>query len=127
MLNRDDILKATDIQIEPVEAWGGTVYVKGMTGKERDRFEASIVHIHGKKQDVNLENVRAKLCVMSMCDENGKRLFADSDAPLLTEKSACELQKVFAVAQRLSGITDEDIDELTEGIKENPFGDSPSD
>ena len=49
------------------------------------------------------------------------------DATLLGDKSAQELQKVFAVAQRLSGITAEDVEELTEGIKENPFGDSPSD
>ena len=65
MLNRDDILKATDIKIEPVEAWGGTVYVKGMTGKERDQFEASVIKMKGKSQDINLANVRAKLC----CDD----------------------------------------------------------
>ena len=127
MLNRDDILKASDIKIEPVEAWGGTVYVKGMTGKERDQFEASVIKMKGKSQDMNLANVRAKLCVMTICDDKGVRLFADADAPLLGDKSAQELQKVFAVAQRLSGITAEDVEELTEGIKENPFGDSPSD
>ena len=126
MLNRDDILNASDIKIEPVEAWGGTVYVKGMTGKERDQFEASVISIRGKSQSVNLENVRAKLCVLTLCDEAGKRLFNDGDMSLLSAKSAIELQKVFTVAQRLSGITSEDVTELTEGLKESPFGDSPS-
>ena len=78
MLNRDDILKATDIKIEPVEAWGGTVYVKGMTGKERDQFEASVIKMKGKSQDINLANVRAKLCVMTICDDKGVRLFTDA-------------------------------------------------
>ena len=127
MLNRDDILKASDIKIEPVQAWGGTLYVKVMTGKERDLFESSVITIKGTSQSYNLANVRAKLCVLTICDENGNRLFADSDMPLLAEKSALELQKIFVVAQRLSGITEADVKTLTEGLKENPFGDSPSD
>lgn len=127
MLNRDDILKANDIKVEPVEAWGGTVYVKGMTGKERDLFESTIMKVRGTKRDLNLENLRAKLCALTICDEKGTRLFADGDVPLLAEKSATELQKVFIVAQRLSGITPEDVQELTEELKDNPFGDSASD
>ena len=127
MLTRDDILKASDIVIEPVQAWGGMVYVKGMTGKERDLFESSVITIRGKSQSVNLQNVRAKLCVMTICDKDGLRLFADGDTGLLGDKSAVELQKVFEVAQRLSGITAEDVKDLTEGLEDNPFGDSPSD
>lgn len=127
MLTRDDILKASDIKVESVKAWGGTVYVKGMTGRERDQFEASIITIRGKSQSINLENVRAKLCVMTLCDKDGVRLFADADLVALSEKSAVELQKIFAVAQRLSGITADDVKDLTEGLKDSPFEDSPSD
>lgn len=125
-MNRDDILNAKDIKIEAVKAWGGTVYVKGMTGRERDQFEASIIRTKGRNQTINLQDVRAKLCVLTICDENGVRLFEDADIPALSEKSAGELQKVFEVAQRLSGITEEDVDELTEGLKDNPFGGSAS-
>lgn len=132
MLNRDDILKASDIKVEPVLAWGGTVYVKGMTGKERDQFEASIIQMRGNKQNFNLENVRAKLCVLTICDESGNRLFTDADLPLLAEKSAQELQKIFIVAQRLSGITEEDLSDYTKELGELegnkvPFGGSASD
>lgn len=126
MLSRDDILKASDIKIEAVKAWGGTVYVKGMTGAERDKFESSIVTMRGTVQSVNLVNVRAKLCVLTLCDKAGVRLFSDDDLPLLADKSADELQKVFVVAQKLSGITQADVEELAEGLRDNPFDGSAS-
>jgi hypothetical protein len=127
MLTKDDILKADDIEIEPVEAWHGTVYVRGMTGTERDAFEASVITMRGTKQSINLRNVRAKLCVMTLCEKSGARLFEDSDMEALSGKAASELQKVFAVAQRLSGITEKDVEELTEVIEKSPFDGSVSD
>lgn len=126
-LNRDDILKADDIgrELVPVPEWGGDVYVKGMTGAERDKFEASIVEQRGKKQNLNMTNIRAKLASLTICDEQGKRLFTEADIAKLSEKSASALQRVFAIAQRLSGIGDADVEELAEGL-DTPFGDSPS-
>ena len=128
-LKRDDILKVQDIKTEKVEVteWGGYVYVKGMTGAERDAFESSIVEMRGKGNTrVKLENIRAKLVALTACDEKGERLFDNKDAEALGKKSAAALQRVFEVAQRLSGITTSDVDELVKGLEENPFGDSPS-
>ena len=125
-LSRDEILKAKTMKIEKVEAWGGTVCVRGMTGAERDQFEAGIIRQRGKEQTVDLRNVRAKLCAMTLCDEDGNRLVKDEDVTLLANDPAVELQKVFVVAQRLSGITAEDVEELTEDLK-NPFEGSSSD
>ena len=129
VLKREDILKVSDIKRElvPVPEWGGDVYVKGMTGSERDKFESSMITIKGKDRDVNLSNIRAKLASLSICDENGKRLFTENDVQALSQKSASALQRVFEVAQKLSGISDTDISELTEEIKEDPFEGSPSD
>ena len=129
ILKRDDILQASDItkELVSVPEWGGDVYVKGMTGAERDKFESSIVAQHGKEQSVNMANIRAKLASLTICDENGKRLFTEMDVQALSQKSAAALQRVFEVAQRLSGIGDDDVKELTEGIKADPFDGSPSD
>lgn len=129
-LKRDDILKAQDILTEkvPVPEWGGDVCVKGMTGTERDAFESSIVSSNGKKTSVNMVNIRAKLAAQTICDENGERLFTDADdVKVLGAKSATALQRVFEVAQRLSGIGDDAIQELAEGLQKNPLEDSPSD
>ena len=127
-LKRDDILKVQDIKIEKVHVpeWGGDVYVKGMTGAERDGFEASVVNMRGKGTNVDMSNIRAKLATQTLCDENGERLFTDVDVKALGKKSASALQRVFEVAQKLSGIGDDAIQELTEGLQENPLEDSPT-
>lgn len=128
-LSRDDILSVEDIEVELVEVpeWGGSVFVKGMTGTERDRFETSIVQQRGKDAKINMENIRAKLAAETICDEDGVRLFSQKDIGELGKKSASALQRVFDVAQRLSGITESDVEELSEEMDENPSGDSATD
>lgn len=114
-LTKEQIFAADDIQFEdvPVPEWGGTVRVKSLMGNERDGLEASMIVGKGKNAQVNLENLRAKLVARSCVDENGKRIFEDADIPALARKSALALNRVYEVAQRLSGISQEDVDELT--------------
>jgi hypothetical protein len=128
-LTRTSILAAKDILIEKVlvPEWGGEVFVKGMTGAERDQFEAAIVEIRGTSQRTNLNNVRARLASLTICDKDGTRLFKEADIQELGRKSASALQRVFAVAQRLSGLSQEDVKELTKELEQNPLGDSASD
>jgi len=129
ILNKKDILNADDVvkELVAVPEWGGDVYVRGMTGASRDKFEASIVQTRGKDQTLNMTNIRAKLASMTICDENGQRIFSDADIVELSNKSAVALQRVFVVAQRLSGIGDNDVKELAEALEENPLEDSASD
>ena len=129
VLKRDDILQAEDIKTElvPVPEWGGDVYVKGMNGAERDKFEGSLVILRGKDKQMNMTNIRAKLASMTICDDKSKRLFNENDVQALSQKSAAALQRVFVVAQKLSGISDDDIEELAEELKSDPFEGSPSD
>ena len=126
MLTREQILKVDDIQIEKVEVpvWHDHVFVKGLTGEERDAFEISIMRFEpGEKSGEKpktipiLENMRAKLCVMTICNEKGERLFKDQDVPALGRKSADALDTCYTVAQRLSGLTESDIDKLAKNLK----------
>ena len=136
-LNREEILGADDIQVELIEVpeWGGDVWVKGMTGQERDKFEDELIIRStvgkGRKttqvSEVSLADIRAKLCSMTICDKDKTRLFTEKDVKALSKKSAAALQRVFEIAQELSGITDDDIDELVEELEESPFDDSVSD
>lgn len=129
VLKREDILQADDIkrQLVNLPEWGGDVYVKGMTGAERDKFEGSLIIMRGKDKEMNMTNIRAKLASMTICDDKGKRLFNENDVQALSQKSAAALQRVFAVAQKLSGISDDDVEELAEELKKDPFEGSPSD
>ena len=134
-LSRDTILQREDIVTEDVEVpeWGGTVRVRGMSGVERDAFEASLIvqpeeQANGKRKrrrqqatKTSMANVRAKLCAWCIIDENGAKLFSDADVVALGAKSAAALDRIYAVASELSGITDEDVEEIAEEMIEDPF------
>lgn len=118
-LSKDDILKAEDLVTEEVDlsdlpGYNGSVLVRGLTGRERDEYEASVLEMRGNKMVPNTANVRAKLVVKCAVDDDGKRLFTDTDANALGEKSGAALDRMFEVAARLSGLRDEDVKELTE-------------
>jgi len=107
-----DILGIADIQTEEVfvKPWNASVRVRGLTAAERDVFEASVIDRRSGR--VNPKDIRARLVVMCLVDEKGERIFSDSHVPDLAKKSAAALDPIFAAAQRLSGMTKADIEEL---------------
>lgn len=111
VLTRDLILAAVDVRIELVEVpeWGGTVFVRSLNGKARDKYEASRYRID-RDQNVELihENTRAALLAASLCDEAGTLLFTEADVIALGQKNAAALDRCFDVAQRLSGLRAKD-------------------
>lgn len=129
LLTRDAILAAQDIQTEEVQVpeWRGSVMVRGMTGTERDAFEASVLTGKGRNRDVNLKNFRARLIVKSVVNGKGERMFTRADIDALGQKSAAAIARVFDVATRLSGMSDEDVEELTKNSEDGQSEDSTSD
>ncbi len=129
ILTAQQILAADDLEIEQVAVpeWGGEVLVKALTGTERDRFEQDSVKGKGSDARINLVNIRARLVALSVVGEDGRRIFTSGDVEALGRKSASALQRVFDVAQRLSGFTKDDIEELTENFDEGQNGSSTSD
>lgn len=115
LLTREQILQFDDANYEEVQVpeWGGSVRVKAMNGTERDAFEASLFETRGKQQVMKMDNIRAKLVARTVVDENGQPIFGVGDIEALGKKSAAALDRVFTVSQRLSKITDTDIEELT--------------
>jgi len=113
-LTREAILGVSDLPTEdvPVPEWGGVVRVRTLTGAERDAFEGSIVEKRGKKMVVKSDNMRARLVALAVVDEDGNRLFTDADVIALGKKSGAALARVFQVAQHLSGLTEDDVEEL---------------
>jgi hypothetical protein len=115
-LTRDAILAADDHKTEVVQVpeWGGEVVVRGLRGRERDEFEASIVERRGRQMVPNTANIRAKLVVLCCVDDDGKPLFNKTDVEQLGEKSGAPIDRIYEVAAKLSGMTDEDMNELVE-------------
>lgn len=126
-LTKAQILSADDLKYEVVAVpeWGGEVRVKALTGKERDEYEAGMTVRKGADiKDLNLVNVRARLVALAMVDEQGKRLFSDAEVFDLGRKSAAALSRVFDVARKLSGISEEDVEELGKGLQNGHSDDS---
>lgn len=128
MLNKKAILAAPDIKTEEVfvPEWDGSVMVRGMTGSQRDEFEASIVEMRGTVQTMHLEGIRAKLCSLTIVDEDGRRMFDSDEVDELGAKSAQALQRIFEVAQRLSGLTPDDVEHLAKNLESGGNGASGS-
>jgi hypothetical protein len=128
-LSRDDILKAADNEPEEVDVpeWGGTVLVRGMTGRERDAFEMSMLQPgRGGRRTIDPANVRAKLVARCAVDDDGNRLFTDADVAELGGKSAAAVDRVYAVAARLSGMGAEDQEDLVRDFAPGDGAGSPS-
>jgi hypothetical protein len=132
-LTREAILAASDIVTEAVDIpeWGGQVMVRALTGEERDSWEESLlVEKKGRNgrttREANLKNIRAKLVSISTYDADGNRLFTEYDVQVLGKKSASALQRIFKVAQRLSGLTDEEVDDLANDLGNDQSGNSGS-
>ena len=127
VLDRNAILEAKDLPTETVDVpeWGGQVIVRTLTGEERDQYESSMFEVvgDGANREVipKMENLRATLAALSIVDEDSKRMFDVSEVHLLGQKSAAALDRVFDVAKRLSGLSEEDVKELMEGLDETQY------
>lgn len=128
-LNKAEILAQDDLKFEDVQVpeWGGAwVRVRTLNASERDEFEASTIVRKGNTTETNLRNIRSRLCLLCLVDENGDRLFQHEDEFPLGGKSAAALDRVFQVAQRLNGLRAEDVDELAKNSKAGQADVSPT-
>lgn len=127
-LTRDAILAADDLTLEPLEVpeWGGTVYVRGLCGRDRDSYELrlAVARQRGQVEDFPM---RAEIAVRCLVDSAGNRLFGPGDVSALAEKSADVLDRVYDKAARLSGMEPEAVEEEGKGSPPAPGGDSPTD
>lgn len=124
---RERILFADDkpeIREVDVPQWGFKVFVRGMTATQRDQWEAEQIKI-GKngKTEFTQENIRAGLVARCVCDADGNTVLRKDDIPRLGQKSAAAIDLLFGVAKELSGISQKDVDELEDGLKNVPSGD----
>lgn len=129
LLSKEAILAADDRQVRdvPVPEWGGEVRMRGMTGRERDAYEASIIDQRGGERKVILANARAKLVAKCAIDEAGALMFTPDDVRALGGKSAVALERLFDAARELSGMAEGDVERLAENFGDDPSDDATSD
>jgi hypothetical protein len=132
-LGRTDLLKKEVLKIEKVEFEDGDyVFVRQMTGHERDAFEQSMLR---KVKDAKgvitheqaTEDFRAKMAVNSVCDEAGVLVFVLNDYKALSNNmSARKLEIISKASTKLNEMTEEDKDELIKNLEADQPGNSSS-
>jgi hypothetical protein len=128
-LTAEQILDADDRPTETVDVpeWHGKVLVRGMDGHGRDEYFAAMAVQQGKRVVQDVSNASAKLC--SRCIVNPDTLepaFTQQQVDALGRKSAAALERVGQVAARLSGLSEEDMEELGKDSGNTPNGGSTS-
>jgi len=115
LLSKDQILAADDIKTQRVQIpeWGGEVMVRGLTGSQRDQWEAGLTVRRGKTMVPDMRDFRARLVVLCVVDETGQLVFGPGDTDALSGKSGAALDKLYDVAAKLSGISEQDVEDLT--------------
>lgn len=117
-LTRDQILQAArNAKIErdelTVPELGGKIFVRGMSGTERDEFEEGLRIRKGKRAGQNdLRNFRAKLAVKVIVTEEGQRILNDDDAAIFGKMPAGVLDRIISRCQELSGTAEEEVEDL---------------
>lgn len=128
-LSRDEIFGMDDIPVEAVlvPEWGNkTVWVCGLTGAAKDAYSASLVEFRGESRKLRLENATVKLVIRTACDASKKLLFSEGDIERLGTKSSAALERLAAVARRLSGMDKKELEELVKNSDAAQSGDSPT-
>lgn len=140
-LTKDSIFEKEDVKKEWIDIpeWGGGLYVKVLSGEERDIFEASMFTTNDQGGYAhNLENMRARLIAFVAVDGNNKPIFDSAlkydiknkiygDVAELGKKSSIILDRIYVVAQRLNKLRKEDVEDLTKNSLKGQSEDSISD
>lgn len=133
LLDRSALLTKQKLEISKVDLGNEEiVYVRQMTGHERDVFEQSLIKEVKNEKGITeykqtLEDFRAKLAVCTLCNEEGVALLLPTDYQMLSScMSAFRLEKIVNEAQKLNKISEEDKEALLKNSEAAPDGNSNS-
>ena len=134
LLDREKLLKKGQVKIEKVDFDDGDfVYVRQMSGRGKEHWERSILKEvrdeNGTLKDYerNLEDLRAKLAVCTVCDEKGTLLLKPEDYAVLSQNMGVDrLEKIADKAAELNGIRPEDQKALVKNSAGGQAADSSS-
>ncbi len=98
-----------------VPEWGGTVYVRAMSGAQRDEFDCVVASktVDGKVTDPS--GFKSLLVFMTACNNTGELMFCKDDEDALDGTSGAALERVALAAMEVNGMTPSSV----KGMEEN--------
>jgi hypothetical protein len=106
-----DVSELGSINPETGERERTTVFVREMSARQRDGYEATLFSKKGKTMEPNLKDIRAKLAVATCCDADGNLIFCPEDVEYLSQQSVKALDRICEAARKLNGLNDDGVDE----------------
>jgi hypothetical protein len=104
-LTKEQFFAGSEIETEEVEVGAGKLMVRGLAASEREVFVKETSELGEGKA---LPNLVVRLVSLTVIDpETKERLFTEKDIEALGKKSSLVIDKLFNVAQKLSGLTEE--------------------
>lgn len=125
-LSKDELWQVTsDLPTELIEikdAHGnprGALRMRGLTGAELTEYQKKLTILtRDGKSRTNMHRAMAKLILACACNEDGSPFFDQSDLIKLDSLPAATLMPLFEAAQKLCGLSDNDVKEMTEDFTE---------
>lgn len=136
-LTKQQILEANDRKVEmvPTPKWGGDVFVRPLDGDSRDEYDRIVSEkrwpapdpISGATPEPDWRGLRAALCALGMCDENGTLMgFTELEVIALGHKDGETLDRVHRKIRDISGLNIEAIEEAEKNSPGDQKGNSGS-
>ena len=104
ILARDAILSVVDYKIKQVEVpeWNGSVCIRVLNGHEREKLETLMAKFEKDKE--RNEYYGGILLSLSICDEDGNRLFTEKDVDALAKKSGNALSRIIKEVMEINNL-----------------------
>lgn len=98
----------------------GTVFVKVMSSRERDKWEE-----FNSKNGV-FKSFRPRLMIATVCNADGSPMFTDAELPELGELPSTVVDPIWEVAKRINGLTPDDVKALEKNSGKTDGDSGPS-
>lgn len=112
LLNKDAILKGRTFRSAYVKAFGGSIKIQELSGPQRDEmdiFVAKFNKAHGE-EECN-RHYTTFWILFSVVDEDGKRVFADSDFDAVAALPGSDCRRVWRHIAKINDIGEDDEDD----------------
>jgi hypothetical protein len=113
----DAMFTAVTAQVEAVtipEYKGQTVFVRVMTGEEREAYEMGLYALNNddNKRAPKKNHVRALLVSCTLCDATGVRKYGPEDAPKLAKWDWRVLHRIASAAMKLNELSEQAVEDI---------------
>ena len=141
MLTRAAIQAARDFTLEEVhvEEWGGSIYLRSITVGALDEIQIRYLQMAGgtgvqnngvsptllEQRPEILRDMKPRLLSYSLCDAQGVLLFDDAEGvAILRSKDPQVIDRLYAIAERLSGLGAQSLEAEKKASETTPMPDS---